>query len=86
MHFHLPAPPKLPAKKNRKKQNGSTDAASCGNVTSVQVSVCNAGENQAGSAITWCSDASCMCFYSIIVVKMLQVVISDQPSDANNDM
>ena len=59
----------------------ATDAASCRNVTSTQVSVCNAGENQAGPAITWCSDASC--FYSIKCCK--NVGGSDQPPANNNN-
>ena len=59
----------------------ATDGASCRNVTSTQASVCNAGENQAGSAITWCTDASC--FYSISCCK--NVGGSGQPPANNND-
>ena len=73
----------LQSKGRRTNQDMSTEGASCRNLTSTQVSVCNTNEKQAGSAITWCSDE---CFYSIKCCQYYSESVElVQPPANNND-
>ena len=69
--------------KKKKSNIMATDGASSRSITYTQVSVCNAGGNQAGSAIIWCK--WCFVFLLYMWCQMLQVVSSYSPANENNN-